>query len=142
MNIPAKNAELFDTLDPSPFHEKALSCDAEGYIVGYAGEYGGAEPVRLIVRALGTIKQHAAEVISAIHAHFQFAYDQCRRQYQRRMRIGRTLLVVGVAVLVIALLLRALLGVSWRSPDARSYWRRIVESRMGCDVAPGRDFAV
>ena len=108
--------QLFDTLDPSPFHEKALSRDAEGYIVGYAGEYGGAEPLRLIVHAPVSIKQHAAEVTSAIHAHFQFAYEQCRLQYQRRMRIGRTLLVVGVAVLVVALLLRALLGVSSDRP--------------------------
>lgn len=102
--------QLFDTLDPSPFHEKALSRDAEGYIVGYAGEYGDAEPLRLIVHAPVSIKQHAAEVASAIHAHFQFAHEQCRRQYQRRMRIGRTLLVAGIAVLVTALLLRALLG--------------------------------
>jgi uncharacterized membrane protein YgdD (TMEM256/DUF423 family) len=80
--------QLFDSLDPSPFHEseKALRRDAENYIVDFAGEYGRAEPLLLI------------------------AHVQCRRRYQRRMRIGRTLLVAGTAVLALALLLRALLG--------------------------------
>jgi len=108
--------QFFDTLDPSPFHEKALSRDTEDYIVGYAGEYGGAEPLRLIVHAPLSIEPQAVEVICAIHAHFQFAYEHCRRQYRRRMRIGRTLLVVGVAVLVTALLLRALLGALGERP--------------------------
>ncbi|MDX1251515.1 MAG: hypothetical protein IDH49_04550 [Gammaproteobacteria bacterium] len=103
---------LIDSLDPSPFseNEKALSRDAEDYIVDFAGEYGRAEPLRLIVQAPVSIKPHAAEIAYVIHAHFERAHVQCRRRYQRRMRIGRTLLVAGIAVLGNALLLRALLG--------------------------------
>ncbi len=104
--------QLFDSLDPSPFYEneKALRRDAENYIVDSAGEYGRAEPLRLIVHAPVSIKPHAAELTRAIHAHFELAHAQCRRRYQRRMRIGRTLLIAGIAVLGTALLLRALLG--------------------------------
>jgi hypothetical protein len=102
--------QLFDSLDPSPFYEKALSRDAESYIVDFAGEYGRAEPLRLIVHAPVSIKPQAAEITRAIHAHFEFAHAQCWRRYRRRMRIGRTSLVAGIAVLGIALLLRALLG--------------------------------
>jgi len=104
--------QLLDSLDPSPFHEneKALRGDAENYIVDLASEYGRAEPLRLIVHAPVSIKPHAAEIVRAVHAHFERAHAQCRRRYQRRMRIGRTLLVAGTAVLGIALLLRALLG--------------------------------
>ncbi|MDP2031440.1 MAG: hypothetical protein Q8K12_17540 [Thiobacillus sp.] len=110
--------QLLDSLDPSPFseNEKALRRDAENYIVDFAGEYGRAEPLRLIVHAPASIESHAGQVTGAIHAHFQFAYEQCRRQYRRRMRIGRKLLVVGVAVLVSALLLRTMLGTSGDSP--------------------------
>lgn len=45
--------QLFDSLDPSPFseNEKALRRDAEDYIADFAGEYGRAEPLRLIVHA-------------------------------------------------------------------------------------------
>jgi len=104
--------QLFDSAEPSPFYEneKALRRDAENYIVDLAGEYGRAEPLRLIVHAPVSIKPHAAEITRVIQAHFGLAYAQCRRRYRRRMRIGRTLLVVGLAVLVIALFLRALLG--------------------------------
>lgn len=104
--------QLFDSLEPSPFHdnEKALSRDAEGYIVELAGEHGRAAPLRLVVHAPVSIRPHAGEITRAVHAHFERAQVQCRRRYQRRMRIGRTLLVAGTAVLGIALLLRALLG--------------------------------
>ena len=104
--------QLFDSLDPSPFHEneKALRRDAENYIVDFAGEHGRAEPLRLIVHAPASIKPNTAELTRAVHAHFERAHAQCRRRYQRRMRIGRTLLVAGLAVLALALLLRALLG--------------------------------
>ena len=104
--------QLFDSLDPSPFHEneKALRRDAENYIVDFAGEHGRAEPLRLIVHAPASIKPNAAELTRAVHAHFKLALAQCRRRYQRRMRIGRALLIAGIAVLGIALLLRALLG--------------------------------
>lgn len=110
--------QLFDSLDPSPFsaNEKALRRDAENYIVDFAGEYERTDPLRLIVHAPASIESHAGEVTGAIHAHFQFAYEQCRRQYRRRMRIGRKLLLVGVAALVNALLLRALLGAPGDSP--------------------------
>lgn len=105
--------QLFDSLEPSPFreNEKELSRAAEDYIVDVADEYGRAAPLRLIVHAPVSIKPHAAELTHAVHAHFEFAHVQCRRRYRRRMRIGRTLLIAGIAVLGIALLLRALLGV-------------------------------
>ena len=104
--------QRFDWLAPSPFseNEKALSRDAEDYIVDFAGEYGRAEPLRLIVHAPVSIKPHAAEITHAVQSHFERAHVQCRRRYRRRMRIGRTLLIAGLAVLALALLLRALLG--------------------------------
>lgn len=104
--------QLLDPLDPSPFHEneKALNRDAEGHIVDFAGEHARAEPLRLIVHAPVSIKPRAAEITRAIHAHFKLAHAKCRRRYLRRIRIGRALLIAGIAVLGIALLLRALLG--------------------------------
>lgn len=104
--------QLLQSLDPSPFHdnERALNRDAEDHIVDFAGEYGRAEPFQLIVHAPLSIKPHAPEITRAIHAHFKLAHMKCRRRYQRRIRIGRALLIAGIAVLGIALLLRALLG--------------------------------
>lgn len=104
--------QLLQSLDPSPFHENewALNRDAEDHIVDTAGEYGRAVPLRLIVHAPESIRPHTAGITRAIHAHFEVAHVKCRHRYQRRMRIGRTLLIAGIAVLGIAVLLRALLG--------------------------------
>ena len=104
--------QLLDSLDPSPFrgNERALNRNAEDHIVDYAGEYGRAEPLRLTVHAPMSIKPHAAEITRAIHAHFKLAHVKCRRRYRQRMRIGRAMLIAGIAVLGTTLLLRALLG--------------------------------
>jgi hypothetical protein len=104
--------QLLDSLDPSPFHEneRALNRDAEDHIVDFAGECGRAEPLQIVVHAPLSIKPHAAEITGAIHAKFKLAHIKCLRRYRRRMRIGRALLIAGIAVLGVALLLRALLG--------------------------------
>ena len=56
------------------------------------------------------------EVTCAIHAHFQFAYEHCRRQYRRRMRIGLYPCWWWGRRPVTALLLRALLGALGERP--------------------------
>lgn len=104
--------QLLESLDPSPFreNERALNRDAEDHIVDYAGGYGRSEPFQLTVHAPMSIKPHAAEITRAIHAHFKLAHAKCRRRYRQRVRIGRAMLIAGIAVLGTALLLRALLG--------------------------------
>ena len=41
--------QLFNTIDPSPFHEKDLDHDLEEFIVSWATEYPLHEPLRLVV---------------------------------------------------------------------------------------------
>ena len=45
----AEVEQLFNTMDPSPFHERDLDDKAEQYIVGYAREMPRGQPFRLIV---------------------------------------------------------------------------------------------
>ena len=42
--------QLFNSLDPSPFHEKDLDRDAEDYIVGWADEVSPHAALELVVR--------------------------------------------------------------------------------------------
>lgn len=102
--------QLFDTLVPTPFRSQALGRDVEDYIVDKAENWGRTEPLRIVVRLPADLCAHADEIARAIPAHFDLAHSRCRRQFQQRMRIGRTALVAGFAVLVVSLLLRALLG--------------------------------
>src|SRR3954470_15692406 len=41
--------QLFNTMDPSPFHEKDLDADAEEFILSWAQEFPVYDPVVLIV---------------------------------------------------------------------------------------------
>ena len=41
--------QLFNSMDPSPFHERDLDDDAEEFIVGWAREFPRRDPVSLVV---------------------------------------------------------------------------------------------
>jgi hypothetical protein len=45
-----EKTQLFNSMDPSPFHEKDLDPDAEEFIESWAMEYPRKEPAQLIVQ--------------------------------------------------------------------------------------------
>lgn len=98
--------QLFDNLDPAPFHAKALDRNAEAYLLESAGEYGARQPLTIAIHAPASLGEHLADIASAIHTHFSLAHRQAERRHRRRRRIGRVALSAGVATIAIALLLR------------------------------------
>ncbi len=98
--------QLFDNLDPAPFHTKALDRNAEAYLLESAGEYGARQPLSIAIHAPAALDEHLADITSAIHTHFSLAHRQAERRHRHRRRIGRVALSAGVATLAIALLLR------------------------------------
>lgn len=103
-------AQLFDSLDPSPFREKSLDRAAEAYLIECAGERGSSEPIEVRVRGPAALAAHEADIAAAIHAHFRLLHTQFERRQRRRGRIGRVALLFGGVVLVVALLLRTLVN--------------------------------
>lgn len=103
-------AQLQDSLDPAPFHEKALDPRAEEYILGCASDFPANQKLRLLVHAPESLRAHESEVVSAVHTHFDLALQQAERQFRLRMRIGWYSLAIGTLVLVLCLTLRSLLG--------------------------------
>ena len=98
--------QIFDTLDPAPFHAKALGRDANAYLVESAGEYAAREPITIAIHAPPALAVHLDDITAGIHAHYALAHTQAERRHRRRRRIGRLSLVAGVATLAAALLLR------------------------------------
>lgn len=98
--------QLFDNLDPAPFHAKALDRNAEAYLLESAREYGARQPLTIAIHAPAALGEHLADIASAIHTHFSLAHQQAERRHRHRRRIGRVALSAGVATLAIALLLR------------------------------------
>jgi hypothetical protein len=103
-----KLQQLFNSLDPSPFHDRDLDHDAEEYIVGRAEEAPLHRPVNLVIH-LPQDQLASADPPSLERAiHNYFAYEQ--EQSQRRLRLifhdGRIALAIGIAFLFVCILIR------------------------------------
>lgn len=100
--------QLFNTLDPSPFHEKDLDPAAEEYLVSALRELG-PHPSRLVLHvprdAIGE-EVHAA--VAAIPNYFQYRARHTGAQLSLMFRRGFISLLVGLAFLFVCLFLRQL----------------------------------
>lgn len=100
-------SQLFNTMDPSPFHERDLDDDAAEYILSWAEEFHRPEPVDLIVH-LETVEDVATSqrtVSEAVHHYFEYQTRLNRLAFKRLMSQGRMSLMVGLGFLIACLLL-------------------------------------
>jgi hypothetical protein len=98
-------SQLFNTLDPFPFHERDLDSDAEEYIVGWARELSHQGPLTIVIHLPpGDVDSTAAQGLQAALARF-FTYrgDVLGRDFNELFRVGRMSLLVGAAVLGLCL---------------------------------------
>jgi hypothetical protein len=98
-------AQLFHSLDPSPFHEKDLDKDAEEFIVSWARELPSDIPLKIVVHLPG--KQlalpEAKNIGPAITRFFSYRAQMIGLELKELFRIGRRSLAIGAAVLVISI---------------------------------------
>lgn len=94
--------QLFNSLDPSPFHERDLDEEAERYIVGWAREIKGTGQLQLVVTlpaaALNT--KAAQHIPHAIPNYFNYRALEARRELRELLRIGWRSLAIGLVVLL------------------------------------------
>lgn len=100
---------LFETLDPSPFRDKALDRDFETYLLDCAGEFADDRPLLLVLHAPPALHAQVDVLASAVHAHFAFLATQHARRRRRLARHHRAVVVAGFGILAAALVLRRLL---------------------------------
>lgn len=95
--------QLFNSMDPSPFHERDLDHDAEQFIVSWAQECSRHRPVKLVVH-LATRPAGGADaeaLITEAFAHyFSYRADMILRDFKHLMKEGRTSLIIGLLFLV------------------------------------------
>ena len=98
--------QLFNTMDPSPFHEKDLDHDAEEFIVSWAREFPRYEPVDLIIYLGKSPDGHNVQklVEDAVHNYFRYRARLNQLEFKRLMKQGWTSLLVGVSFLGLCLL--------------------------------------
>lgn len=100
--------QLFNSLDPSPFHEKDLDADAESYIVGAAREFHLATPLKLVLHLPASDAATSDRLEESIHSYFAYRRDGAGRDLRFLLRQGRLALAIGLTFLAICLSLRAL----------------------------------
>ena len=106
-----KIEQLFNSMDPSPFHEKDLDHDAEEFIVSWAQEFHRHDPLVLRIH----VDQYPANadaprlLQTAIHNYFSYRRKLNRLELKRLLKQGRTSLLIGLLFLAACLLTSELL---------------------------------
>ncbi len=105
-----KLQQLFNSFDPSPFHERDLDQDAEDYIVDSADEFPLTRPLTLVIHlpADQVPSSEGFDLAQAIHNYFGYRLDESRRRLRIFFRNGRMALLVGLAFLFVCIALRQL----------------------------------
>jgi hypothetical protein len=97
--------QLFNTIDPSPFHEKDLDHDLEEFIESWAKEYPLHEPLRLVVHLEKPPPDADPQAIieRAVHNYFAYKTALNQREFTQLMREGRLSLLIGLLFLTACL---------------------------------------
>jgi hypothetical protein len=109
-------AQLFNSLDPSPFHERDLDDDAEAYIISWARELSRDNPFRIVLHLPEAEARTARErdVATSLVHYFAERAAVLDRDLTELFRIGRRNLGISLPLLVICLvasqLIRAYFG--------------------------------
>ena len=103
--------QLFNSMDPSPFHERDLDEDAEEFIVGWAREFPRRDPVSLVVYVNQLLPspdaQHLLE--TAVHNYFAYRAKMNRLEFRYLLKQGRASLIIGLAFLAMCVITSQLL---------------------------------
>lgn len=92
-------AQLFNSMDPSPFHERDLDRDAEEFIVSWAQEHPRDDELRLrvhLAKAPAPDTGATGAVETAIRNYFQVRAEMLWREFRQLMKEGRQALAVGL----------------------------------------------
>jgi hypothetical protein len=93
--------QLYNSFDPSPFHERDLDDAAAEYIEDAVTELHGGDPeIKLVVHVQEGIDPDASsKAAEAIHNYFSYRAHVSRLRLRQQLRIGRISLLVGLLFL-------------------------------------------
>lgn len=96
-------AQLFESLDPFPFHERDLDKDAAEFIVGWARELPRDHTFGIVVHlpAAEAQSRAAAGIESGMKGFFSLRAEAVGRDLRELFRVGRWSLVIGIVVLIV-----------------------------------------
>ncbi len=104
--------QLFNSFDPSPFHEKELDSMAERYIVDTVNDFPQKTRFKMNIYLPPDIAgtDRAMKIPSAVQNHFVYKMLVAERKFRSHFRHGRSTLLIGLTFLTIALVARQLVS--------------------------------
>lgn len=112
-------AQLFNSLDPSPFWDRDLDAAAADFIEQGFADLPRDRPWSVIV-SVGTGATPLADIRSAIANHFSRLADSRTRMLREHVRVGVWWLLCGAGVFLVCIAGRQAL-LSWRVPLPRAF---------------------
>ena len=120
-------AELFNSMDPTPFHHRDLDRDAVEYLETWALEFAPNSQLRILIHLETMPPADPTPMISAAMRHY---FDTKSVLALRNLRLllieGRTSLLIGVTFLALCLLGADLLAAF----TTHTFWRLLKESLL------------
>jgi len=104
-------AQLFNSMDPSPFVDRDLDADAEEYIMSWARELPAGRELELVIQlSTPSPADRVAGVEDSVRRYFTTRAAIKRLEFGQLMRRGRLSLIVGSVFLACCLLLGQLVS--------------------------------
>lgn len=118
--------QLFNSLDPSPFHEKDLEASAADYIVDSVRELASDMPVKLVLYLpTDACSRETAQLVEeSIHHYFAYRVNVATHELRLTLQQGRTALLIGLGFLFLCIVVQQLIG-SLHKPEL--LWRILQE---------------
>jgi hypothetical protein len=92
--------QMFDSIDPSPFHERDIDPDAEQFIINWAREVPKEAPLKLEVAVAETDGDDGGpQIAGAVRQHFRRRADAISSELRQLFRRGRISAVIGISFL-------------------------------------------
>lgn len=104
--------QLFNSLDPSPFHEKDLESSAADYIIEAARELDALTPLKLVLH----LPQEACNedtrrmVSESVRYYFGYRANSATHELRFTLKQGRTALMIGLTFLFLCILVQQIIA--------------------------------
>jgi hypothetical protein len=96
--------QLFESLDPSPFHQRDLDRNAAAFITDWARDLPEELPLTILIHVGGAPGDGTEDVASAIQTYFGYHADAAGRDRRELFAMGRRYLIIGLVVLALSIL--------------------------------------
>lgn len=99
-------AQLFNSMDPTPFRNRDLDPEAEAFIESWAQEFpsGGRFHITIHLEEPAEETEPIALAREAIHNFFRYKAELTRHQFNQLLRHGRVSLAIGFSFVAVCLL--------------------------------------